>query len=108
MIIAQIQDGRVHWVFEADEMPRWAPYIKLVDITALSPVPQEGWIANDDGTFTDPGIAPSNPCLVAPVGVQYSGVFKGKVIQVWLIFFPSSGIVQPTHTNPLDQHFFLV
>lgn len=49
---AQIQDNRVHWVFEAEEMPEFAPNIVLLDITDYPQV-AEGW-GYVDGEFVDP------------------------------------------------------
>lgn len=49
---AQIQDNRVHWVFEAEEMPQFAPDIVLLDITDYPQV-TEGW-GFVDGEFVDP------------------------------------------------------
>jgi hypothetical protein len=54
MTFAQILDGRVHWVFEANTQPVFAPYIVIKDITNVSPQPQEGWDYNSDtGTYCE-------------------------------------------------------
>lgn len=49
---AQIQNDRVHWVFEAEEMPEFASGIVIIDITDYPQV-QEGW-GFVDGEFIDP------------------------------------------------------
>ena len=46
MKFAQILDGRVHWVSEADTQPVFAPYIVFKNITNVCPQPQEGWDYN--------------------------------------------------------------
>lgn len=48
---AQIYNKKAHWIFEAETKPEFAPDIILVDITNLSPQPQEGW-DYDIGTNT--------------------------------------------------------
>lgn len=52
MRFAQIQGNRVHWVFEADEMPEFDESIVILDITDYPQV-QEGWGFVDD-EFIDP------------------------------------------------------
>lgn len=49
---AQIQNNKVHWVFEAEVMPEFAPNIVLLDITGYPHV-AEGW-GYIDGEFIDP------------------------------------------------------
>lgn len=49
---AQIQDNKVHWVFEAEKMPQFAPDIVLLDITDYPQV-AEGW-GFVNGGFVDP------------------------------------------------------
>ncbi|VVE41525.1 hypothetical protein PCO31111_04198 [Pandoraea communis] len=39
---AQILDGRLHWKFEAEELPEFAPDFEVIEITALKPMPNEG------------------------------------------------------------------
>lgn len=39
----QILDGKAHWKFQAEARPSFAPDIHLVDVTALTPQPEEGW-----------------------------------------------------------------
>lgn len=52
---AQILEGKAHWVFEAEEMPEFAPNIVLKDITDLVPQPQEGWTYDEaSDTFAPP------------------------------------------------------
>lgn len=40
---AQILHNRVHWIFEAEEKPEFAPNIVLVEITDLKNKPRVGW-----------------------------------------------------------------
>lgn len=44
---AQILHGKLHWKFEQETAPEFAPEIQIVEITGLKPQPQEGW--NWDG-----------------------------------------------------------
>lgn len=53
MRIAQILHNKAHWIFEAETMPEFAPNIVLVDITNVTPAPQEGW-DYQNGTFSEP------------------------------------------------------
>lgn len=46
MKFAQILNNKVHWVFDTDSTPRFAPNIILKDITNVNPQPQEGWDYN--------------------------------------------------------------
>lgn len=51
---AQIEYGKAHWVFEAEEKPEFAPNIVLVDITNRPEI-QEGWAYDElTGNFTPP------------------------------------------------------
>jgi hypothetical protein len=65
---AQILDGQVHWIFQADTQPVFAPYIVIKDITNVNPQPQEGW--NYDATtntYSEPVAAtPVDPAPPAP------------------------------------------
>lgn len=51
MRYAQIQDNRVHWIFESDEPPDFAPYITIVSLEGHDEV-QEGWDYTD-GVFSE-------------------------------------------------------
>lgn len=54
MKFAQICDNRVHWIFEAEEKPVFAPYVVLIDITGRDDI-QEGWSYNKEtGEFSKP------------------------------------------------------
>jgi hypothetical protein len=54
MRFAQIQNNKVHWVFEASVKPEFAPNIVIVDITDRPDV-QEGWLyAEETGEFSSP------------------------------------------------------
>lgn len=51
---AQIEYGKAHWVFEAEEKPEFAPNIVLIDITDRPEI-QEGWAYDElTGDFTPP------------------------------------------------------
>ncbi|MEK3933990.1 hypothetical protein MKY41_01615 [Sporosarcina sp. FSL W7-1349] len=55
---AQIELEKVHWIFEAEERPEFAPNIVLVDITDQPDV-QEGWHYDfATGIFTEPAFEP--------------------------------------------------
>jgi len=55
MKFCQIVDNKVHWIFEADTKPEFAPYIIIKDITNLNPQPQEGWNYDENtDTFSEP------------------------------------------------------
>ena len=56
MKFAQIVDDKVHWIFESEEKPVFAPYIILIDITDREDI-EEGWTYKD-GEFTKPELAP--------------------------------------------------
>lgn len=43
MRFAQILHGKIHWIFEADSKPQFAPNIQIIDITNFDPQPEEGW-----------------------------------------------------------------
>lgn len=62
---AQILNNKAHWVFEAEEIPEFAPNIVMKDITDVVPQPQEGWDYNQEtGWFSPPAIAvPPEPSL---------------------------------------------
>lgn len=69
MRIAQILNDRVHWIFEADEMPDWPPYPDgtkplLVDLGG-NPDVQEGWLYQD-GQFAAPPVAEPEPVEPMP------------------------------------------
>lgn len=51
MKYAQIQDNRVHWIFESEETPDFAPYIQIVSLEGHNEV-QEGW-NYIDGVFSE-------------------------------------------------------
>ncbi|WP_039044185.1 hypothetical protein [Sporosarcina sp. ZBG7A] len=54
MRYAQILHNKVHWIFESEEKPQFAPNIVLVDITDKPDV-QEGWDYDEvTGVFTQP------------------------------------------------------
>ena len=63
---AQMINSKIHWIFEADEKPEFAPDIILVDITGVEDI-QEGWDYNSEtGDFTPPVVPESTPIEPAP------------------------------------------
>jgi hypothetical protein len=44
---AQIIGNKVHWIFDKEEKPEFAPYIIIKDITNITPQPQEGWFYDE-------------------------------------------------------------
>ncbi|WP_166359274.1 tail fiber assembly protein [Pseudomonas akapageensis] len=62
-IYAYIQDGLLHWKFESEEPPEFAPNITIVDITGEHPMPEEGWLF--DGQAFSPPPPPSAEELLA-------------------------------------------
>ncbi|VVO63593.1 hypothetical protein PS870_00922 [Pseudomonas fluorescens] len=62
-IYAYIQDGLLHWKFESEEQPEFAPNITIVDITAAQPMPEEGWLF--EGQAFSPPPPPSADELLA-------------------------------------------
>lgn len=50
----QIENSKAHWIFEAAEIPNFAPNIVILDITGNDEV-KEGWDYNESiGEFTEP------------------------------------------------------
>lgn len=50
---AQINNDKVHWIFDSEEKPNFAPNIVLIDITGNNTV-KEGWYyKSDSGEFTE-------------------------------------------------------
>lgn len=54
---AQIQDGRAHWVFEAESCPEFHPDFVVIDVTDVVPAPVEGMLY-DGGLFHEPAPVP--------------------------------------------------
>lgn len=66
---AQIINSKIHWIFEADEKPEFAPDIVLVDLTGREDI-QEGWFYNrETGDFTPPVVLAPSP-IEAPPSVE--------------------------------------
>lgn len=64
----QIQNNVVWWIFEAEELPEFAPNIQLIDITDEKYEGiKEGWLYNEETkTFIEPQIPtplPPQPTL---------------------------------------------
>jgi hypothetical protein len=69
---AQVLDGQVHWVFQAEIMPQFAPDIVILNITDVNPQPQEGWSydATTD-TYSEPvAPAPITPAAIPPTPAE--------------------------------------
>lgn len=49
----QILDGKAHWKFQAEKAPVFSSSIVLIDVTGVTPEPEEGW-AYVDEMFTPP------------------------------------------------------
>ncbi|MDP1395292.1 hypothetical protein Q8G28_17620 [Lysinibacillus capsici] len=63
---AQIINSKIHWIFEADGKPEFAPDIVIIDITD-KPEVQEGWgYNNETGEFTAPVIPEPTPIETPP------------------------------------------
>ena len=60
---AQILNGKLHWKFEQEEAPDFAADILIVEITGISPEPQEGW--EWDGNMIIAPLMPSASELAA-------------------------------------------
>lgn len=59
---AQILYEKAHLIFTAEEKPEFAPNIILVDISDITPLPQEGWLYDaETGTFSEPPPEPIEP-----------------------------------------------
>lgn len=58
---AQIINNKLHWKFQQEQAPQFAPDIQIVEITNVSPEPQEGWDWN--GTAFIPPPVP-DPILI--------------------------------------------
>lgn len=56
---AQILNGRLHWKFDAQAAPEFAPGVRISEITGVLPVPQEGWAWDDAGGRFVPPPAPT-------------------------------------------------
>lgn len=50
----QIENSRVHWIFEAEEKPEFAPNIVLVEITGKDEIREEWDYDEATGEFTEP------------------------------------------------------
>lgn len=58
-LYALIQEGAIHQLFTAAELPEWHDGLLVVDITNVDPRPQAGW-RYQDGAFTDPATLPES------------------------------------------------
>lgn len=57
----QIYNNKAWWIFESEEMPKFAPDIVIKEITNLAPQPQEGWDYDEEtNTFSPPIINNDN------------------------------------------------
>ena len=86
MKYAQINNGKVHGVFEYNPLPDFAPNIVMVSVDNVTPEPKAGWLY--DGTdFTAP-----NP-VVEPVELGVLTVIK------WAIAADSTDETVLTYTS---------
>ncbi|MBA4361974.1 MULTISPECIES: tail fiber assembly protein [Pseudomonas] len=69
-VFAQVQDDRLHWKFEQDDQPEFAPDLVIIEITGVSPMPQEGW--GFDGSTFSPPPPPSAEEIIARVQSRVS------------------------------------
>src|SRR4051812_7738964 len=60
-IFVQVIGAKVHWRFVADTNPYagTGADLDIRNVTSVSPSPQEGWIANVDGTYSAPVVPPA-------------------------------------------------
>lgn len=82
---AQIQHGKVHWLFTKTELPEWnEAMMQAVDVTAIDPKPPVGWLY-DGGLFRDPPVEPvvSN-MIVSPRQIRQALTAAGVRDQVEL------------------------
>lgn len=82
---AQIQHGKVHWLFTKAELPEWNEnMVQAVDITTLNPKPPIGWLY-DGGLFREPPVEPvvSN-LIVSPRQIRQALTAAGVRDQVEL------------------------
>lgn len=78
---AQIESNKAYWIFEAEEMPEFAPNIILKDITNIFPQPQEGW-GYDSATnifFIPPVIQPSIDEIKHQKITQITDIYNQKL-----------------------------
>lgn len=77
MKFAQILSKKVHWIFESETKPLFAPNIILKDITDRPDI-QEGWDYNEEtGEFTAPVISDFNPIEREP-SLEEQILFENK------------------------------
>lgn len=61
MRFAQVLNNKVHWIFESEEEPQFAPNIILVEITGRQDV-EVGWIYNEElDIFVEPNLGEDGP-----------------------------------------------
>lgn len=94
---AQIQDERVHWIFEGDAPPPMA--FQWYDLSGIEPPPKEGWIANEDGTYSPPPPPPRELKIAAETA-------QGS--KPWFLTFARAGDFEPAHSHARDQIFWVV
>jgi hypothetical protein len=64
-IFAQVQDERLHWKFEQEEFPEFAPDLVIVEITGSAPMPEEGWVFDGEAFLRPP--PPSREEIIARI-----------------------------------------
>lgn len=91
MKIAQILNGKAHWIFEADELPDYPPTsdgqtLVFVDITD-KPEVQEGWgYDSETGEFSEPIIPAPEPIPYQPTEYE---TLSAKVDYLTMLIEPA-------------------
>jgi len=68
---AQVLYGCAHWVFQAEAAPEFAPGVMIVDVTDVTPTPQEGWAYDAaSGAFS----APPGPTLAEVKSAKWKAI----------------------------------
>ena len=76
---ALIRDSKVVWVTEVDTSVEPYSHLTFVDITSVSPAPQEGWEYNStSGTFRDPNQASIEDIKSQMVNIVWSNMDRIK------------------------------
>lgn len=89
MRFAQILNGKAHWIFEANEKPKFAPNIIIIDISGRDDI-KEGWDYDDiTGEFTPPLI----PEPITPVPTIEEKILAENQYQTMLLELnPTGGV----------------
>lgn len=79
---AQVLNNRLHWKFEQETAPVFAADIKIVEITGITPEPQEGWDW-DGKSFISPPMPSAAETLAAAkeYGLRVIDEFHASTVQ---------------------------